>query len=312
MEMSLMLLDQILSMVLMGVMGFIAGKIGILTGEHSRVLSCVSIYIMTPCTLIVSFSSKRDMERIAGLLLAFVAAMLIHILFLAVNALLAKGKYGLTREEQASVIYNNAGSLIMPMVQNVLGLEYVLYTSSYLLVQNMFMWTQGQKLMGGVQKLTLKKILTTPAIMGIVVGMFLFFTGIPIPGVLRSAMEGMSACLAPLAMIVVGVMLAETDMKKVFLHVRIYLVCAVRLLLLPALGLLILVGLNYVWPHNDALNILFVCLLCTVGPAAATITQQAQLYHNPHAEYVASINVLTTLFCVVTIPLMSMLFWAMT
>ncbi len=311
MELSFLLVQQIVSMVLMGLAGFVLGRVKLVSVEQSRVLSCVCVYLVVPCCLITSFSGKRDMEKLMGLALGLVAAILVHLMYLAVNVFLTKGKYALTREEQASVIYNNAGNLIMPMVQSILGLEYVLYTSPYILVQNFLMWTHGQKLMGGAQKLSMKKILTTPAIASIFVGLLLFATGIQLPYPLRTAMEGLGSCMAPLSMLVIGIILSELELKAVFRQGRIYLVTAVRLILLPVLSIVILLALGRLCHISDGENILTVSLLCSIGPAASAITQQAQLFHNPNAGYVSSINVLTTIACAVTMPLMTMLFLAL-
>lgn len=311
MELSLLLVKQIISMVLMALAGFVLGRVKLVTSEQSRVLSCVCVYLVVPCCMITSFSGNRDLEKLAGLGLALVGAILIHGMYLLANIPMSRGKGALTREEQASVIYNNAGNLIMPMVQSVLGLEYVLYVSPYLLVQNLLMWTHGQKLMGGEQKFSVKKLLTTPAIVGIIVGMFLFITGIPLPGPLRSAMESLGSCMAPLSMLVIGIAMSELDLKEVFLQKRIYLVCFVRLVFLPLLSMAVLIFLSRVWPHSDAANILVVSLLCSVGPAASAITQQAQLYRNPRVGYVSSINVLSTILCAVTMPIMTMLLLAL-
>lgn len=311
MELSFLLMEQIVSMVLMALAGFVLGRVRLVTGEQSRVLSCVCVYLVVPCCLITSFSGNRNMEKLSGLALGFVAAVLIHLLYLGMNVLFTRGSRGLTREEQASVIYNNAGNLIMPMVQNILGLEYVLYTSSYMLVQNMLIWTHGQKLMGGEQRFSVKKIVTNPAIVGIMVGLFLFATGIPLPGPLRMGMESLGSCMAPLSMLVTGIAMSELDLKRVFLQGRIYLVVMIRLVVLPLLSIVILLFLGRVWPHSDVTNILVVSLLCAVGPAAAAITQQAQLFRNPNVGYVSSINVLSTILSAVTMPIMSMIFLAM-
>lgn len=311
MELSFLLMQQIVSMVMMGLAGYILGKSRLVTAEQSRVLSCVCVYLVVPCCLITSFSSKRDLSKLSGLALGLMCGVLIHLLYLAVNKVVFRGRLALTREEQASVIYNNAGNLIMPMVQSILGLEYVLYTSPYMLVQNLLMWTHGQKLMGGEQKLSVRKIVTNPAMMGIEIGMLLFVTGIPLPATLRSAMESLGGCIAPLSMVVTGILMSSLDLKQAFCQARIYWVSAIRLLVLPLLSMVVLVAVNRVWPHADATNILTVSLLCAIGPSASTITQQAQLYRNPNAGYVSSINVLTTIACAVTMPIMTMLFLAL-
>ena len=308
MELSFLLMQQIAGMVLMGLCGYVLGRLGLVTREQSRVLSCVCVYLAAPCSLITSFSGKRDMEKLAGLGLCLLGAVLVNLLYFLLSALLSKGTRPLTREEQASVMYNNAGNLIMPMVQNVLGLEYVLYTSPYQLVQNILIWTYGQWLMGGGQKLNLKKILRTPALAGIAIGLVLFAAGITLPPVLQTAMSGLSGCMGPLSMLVIGILISDTDLKQVFLGRRIYWIAFLRLILYPLLVLPLILVLGRLFPLEDGINILTVLLLSSIGPAASTVTQQAQFFRNPNSGYVSSINVLTILLSAVTMPLILWVF----
>ena len=53
---------------------------------------------------------------------------------------------------------------------------------------------------------------------------------------------------------------------------------------------------------------MLVTLLCAIGPSATTITQLAQMFRSPESRYVSSVNAVTTLLCVVTMPIMILLF----
>lgn len=114
--------------------------------------------------------------------------------------------------------------------------------------------------------------------------------------------------MAPLSMLVIGILFSELDLKRVLCQGRIYWVAGLRLLVYPLLSMAVLLALRVLWPHSDGDNVLLVSLLCAIGPAASAITQMAQLYHNPNSGYVSSINVLTTLLCAVTMPVMVLLF----
>ena len=48
-------------------------------------------------------------------------------------------------------------------------------------------------------------------------------------------------------------------------------------------------------------------LLAVITPSASTITQMCQVYGND-SQYASAINVMTTLFSIVTMPLMVLLF----
>lgn len=311
MQLSFLLMQQIVSMILMALAGYALGRTKIVTGENSRALSCVSVYLVIPCNLIISFISNKDSERLLGLGLSLATGLLIHVMYLVVNIPMSRGKMALTKEEQTSVIYNNAGNLIIPIVQSILGPEYVLYTSPYLLVQNILLWTHGQRLMGGEKSFRLRNVLTVPAIVGVEIGLVLFITGLPLPTPLFSAMNSLSNCAAPLCMLVTGIAISELKIKEVITYPRIYLVTFIRLVLLPGLTIAVLLVFSHLFPLREGTNILTVNLLAAIGPSASVIVQQAQLFHNPHVGYVSSINVLTTMLCVFTMPLAVMAFLAL-
>ena len=175
MELSLMLMEQILAMVLMAAAGFLAAKAGVLTGDQSRVLSKAVLYIALPCTLVNAFQTDYDPNILGAFLVTLAIAVLINGIFWLVCWLLDRTGRQLTPAEKASVIYSNAGNLIIPIVLNTLGQEYVFYTCSYMAFQGFLVWTHGQKLMGGEGRLTLKKVVKNPCLCAILMGMALFF-----------------------------------------------------------------------------------------------------------------------------------------
>ena len=54
-------------------------------------------------------------------------------------------------------------------------------------------------------------------------------------------------------------------------------------------------------------GILLIVFLAIIAPAASTVTQMSQVYGND-SKYASAINVMTTVVCVVTMPLMVMLY----
>ncbi|MBP3704949.1 MAG: AEC family transporter, partial [Clostridia bacterium] len=88
---------------------------------------------------------------------------------------------------------------------------------------------------------------------------------------------------------------------------RVWLVAFLRLIMVPLImiPLLKFTGVAQLVPNGG--QVLLVVLLATMTPSASTITQFAQVF-DKDAEYASSINVLTTLLCVVTIPLMVTLY----
>lgn len=310
MELSLLLLKQILSMTVMVLAGWIMARRGLLNCEESRIVSRVVIYILTPAALLDGFQTELDTNKLEGLLASLIGAVLIYAVFLGGTWLMGRGRRPLSAGEQACVVYSNSGNLIIPIIINTLGSEYVIYSCAYLLVQNLLTWTHGQVLLGGSRGLRVKTVVTNPCLCGIALGLFMFLMGLRLPGPVGGAVSSLGACLGPISMLVIGVMLAEADLKRAFASPAVYRVILLRLAAYPLLAALILWGMVQVWP-GEVTGALTVTLLCAIGPSATTLTQMAQLYENPESGYMSSINAVTTILCAVTMPVMIFLFQQM-
>ena len=221
--------------------------------------------------------------------------------------LLGRGKRPLTPGEQASVIYSNAGILIIPIILHTLGSEYVIYSCSYLLVQNLMTWTHGQALLGGGRGLTVRRVVTNPCLCAIFLGLAMFLLGVGLPGPVGNAVASLGTSLGPVSMVVIGVMLAEVDFRQAFSHPPIYRTIVLRLAVYPLLAMGIVLGVGALWP-GDMTAPLTVTLLCSCGPSAATLTQMAQLYRHPESGYMSSINAVTTVLCAATMPVVILLY----
>ncbi|WP_409969268.1 AEC family transporter [Bengtsoniella intestinalis] len=308
MELSLALAQQILSMVLICCVGYILARFNIVSPDQSYILSRVAVYALTPCTIMQSFQSELNHDQLSGLALAFICATVIHLVAIPIMHLL--GKAGITSEEKASAVYSNAGNFGIPLISGIasLGAGYVFYMSAFFATQNALLWSHGVTLMSGSAKVDVKKILKNPCMISIAVGLFFFFTQITLPGPIATTVSNLAACLGPICMLVIGLSLGGQDLKSVFSNKRVYGVAALRLLILPAVIMIPFYLLAQVWAHPDIENIIIVMFICALGPAASTVVQLSQIYQSKHIPYVSAINVVSTLLCAVTMPIMVFIF----
>ena len=107
-------------------MGFIIVKAGIVTDEDSKVLSKIVLYLIIPCVIINAFQVNYTPETVHGLLIAFIASVMLQILLLIIVSFMGK-PFCLNEVEIASIYYSNSGNLIVPIVTFILGQEWVLY-----------------------------------------------------------------------------------------------------------------------------------------------------------------------------------------
>lgn len=117
---ALLLMQQIAVLFLIMGLGFLIVKLGIVKTEDSRVLSMVTIYLVLPCVTIHAFQIEYSTKIRNGFLLAVAVAILIHVVLFVVCGILRK-LLKMDEVETASLIYSNAGNLILPLVTSILG-----------------------------------------------------------------------------------------------------------------------------------------------------------------------------------------------
>ena len=167
MEISLLLMEEIAKLFAIMLMGYAVVKAGLMKSSESKSVSVIMVYLVIPCVIINAFQVKYTPDVQKGLILACVAAVAVHILFLILTALL-KNILHLDAIERATVIYSNAGILVIPLVQELLGQEYVIYSSAYIAVQLILIWTHCKNMLCEEDKLEWKKVLLNVNIISII------------------------------------------------------------------------------------------------------------------------------------------------
>ena len=106
----------------------------------------------------------------------------------------------------------------------------------------------------------------------------------------------------------VGIYLAQTDLKNMFFKKSLYTISLVRLLVIPALAILLL------WPLPAAMLdmkiALFIAAACPVG---SNIAVYAQLHNQDYAYSVETV-IISTILAIVTMPIMvslAQMVWAL-
>ena len=305
MEISLLLMQQITELFLMIFMGYVIVKARLLKGEDSKVISKIVLYLIIPCVIINAFQVDYTSEKVQGLLLAFAASVMLQVLLLII--VWGAGRMGLNEVEKASVYYSNAGNLIMPIVTFVLGQEWVLYGCVFMSVQIVFVWSHGKWDLSRQSKIDWKKILLNINMVAVFAGVFLFFTKIRLPQILNQTFGSVGSMIGPASMMVTGMLIAEMSLKDIFTNGRVYFITFLRLIAVPAVALLLLKVSGLVNGSPDGKKLLLIVFLAVITPSASTITQMCQVYGND-SQYASAINVMTTLFSIVTMPLMVLLF----
>ena len=286
--------------------GFAIVKLGALKSSDAHALSVITLYLIAPAPLLTAFEVDLTPGLARSLALVFAVAFVANFVMYGLGWVFAR-LTGADVVERASVTYSNAGNLILPIVTSVLGEEYVVYTTGYMVVQTFMFWTLMQQMFTGETSISLRKVFSNVNIIALLVGFVFMLTGFRMPVVLDSAVRSLGSMIGPASMLIVGMTLAGLDLSTLRTHRRAPLVVLAKMVVFPLImiPLFKLTGVGALIPNGE--KIMMVPMLAVMSCTATTVTQFAQLHHRD-PEYASALSVATTLACIVTMPLMVQLY----
>ena len=203
MQISLLLMQQIAQLFLVLLMGYAVVKTGLLKASDSKVLSVVFVYLVMPCVVLNAFQIKDTPEIRTGLLYSMGIAVGMHVVFLLLNALFRKA-LKLDAVEQVNIIYSNAAALVIPIVQALLGEEYVVYSCAFVIVQLVLLWTHASACLQGSARLEWRKLLTNVNLIAIAAGAVLYLLHVSLPAPITSTLSSVGNMIGPMGMLLAG------------------------------------------------------------------------------------------------------------
>lgn len=306
MEISLVLLSKLTSMMIMAIVGYALIKLGLLKQEDRRVLSILLVYVLQPCLIVRSLQIDLTPERMQGFLYGLIFATSTMLLSLLVSELLKK-PFALDAIDRSTLIYANVGNLLLPLVSMALNDEMVFYCSTFQAPFNILMWTHCYSIIKGDRDINFRKIVANPNLIALFIGIILLLTHTKIPSVIEAAAKGFNDMVAASSMMLIGMVIAGIDIRSVFTHKKAYLISFGRLVALPILCMLLLYMTGFVQSHPSMRPIFMVITMGAAAPSATTIVQLAVL-HDRDAAKAGIYNVMSTILCVVTIPLIILIY----
>ena len=293
---------QVMVLFLTMIVGIIAAKQNIIDDHARKKLSDLLLYITSPFLVISSFNFKfsSDMLVSAGIVFNFSLAIHFFSIFLG-KLLFAKYPYEKQSVLKFILVFSNCGFMGFPVLEGLFGKTGVFYGSIYVAVFNAFIWTYGVMLFSkGSQQSSVKKALINPGIISVVVGFFIFLFSIELPKPVLQTLDMVGSMTSPISMLVIGAILAETNLKDIFTGFEVYYGTVLRLVVMPLIAILALtlIGIDR--------ELLRVCVVLVAMPAAANTVIFAEKYE-ANSLLASRCVALSTILSIVTIPLIMML-----
>lgn len=306
--MALNVFVQVVIMFIIMAIGILCYKKKMLSENVGAELSKFLLMIVNPCVILNAFQIEYKPELASGLMISALLAVISNTLGVVIATVFVK-KNPERKEyivERFAIVFSNCGFMGIPLIQAVVGDIGVFYASTYVAVFNLFTWTYGVSIMKG--KMTGKdiiKVLKSAPIISIAVGIIIFLFSIKLPVVIEKPIEFIANLNTPLAMIVTGIYLARTNVKEAIKNIRIFLVSGLRLIVVPLIMLVLFV---FIKADSDVFKSLLVAnMIATACPTASSTLMMSRMFDR-NAEYASMIITISTLFSILTIPIIMMVF----
>ena len=202
---------------------------------------------------------------------------------------------------QYGTLVSNSGILGTVIAEGIFGSLGVLYAPVYVIPQRIIMWTLGVSYFEGTsdKKAALRRVALNPCVLAVAAGLVIMLAQLHLPAVVSLTIKNVAGGNTMCAMMLVGTVLAQTDLKTIA-EGQVLRYCAVRLLLRPGLTLLAcrLAGV-------DGL-VTSVAVVLSGTPAPTTVSALATKY-GVGEQLAAKCVVSSTLLSLATIPLWCLL-----
>lgn len=297
----LTVVERVCTLFLMIFVGYLCGKLGAITKRGAQQITSILFYIVTPALIVSSLQDMIGKVTMGNLLtaggLAIVcmgASILISTLFFR------KSLNERKRVLQFAAAYSNCGFMGLPLAQAVLGETGVAYASMFMVVFNLFVWTHGYMSVSSIRNFDWKRIVTNPGLIGLIVGLPLFAFSLRIPSLFLFPISSFASMNTPLAMIVIGCFISRVNLKEIFQDADLYLLSAIRLLLIPLACFFILLPLGVDKEVGTCV------LILSAAPSAANTAMFAAQFHGD-TKLASKSVAFTTLFSMITMPVFLLL-----
>lgn len=299
MDLAVITMQQVGILFFMILAGYASVRYGLIKMESKKAFSELLMNLVVPAMILESYMAEFDMKVFSNLMLTFGLGIILHALAVVVTLIVTRKK----KNDDAAIlkfacIFSNAGYMGFPLIRALFGMEGLLYASAFLSIFTIFMWTIGYILVSGEvdKKRIVRNICTQPSMISIVLGLIIYLGRIKVPAMISQPLGLLGAMNTPLSMIITGMMIAGSNLKRMFTDRRQVFIVAVRMFLIPALSFLLLKIMGIHGMVVEAVLLLEAC-----PTAAVTSVFAVQFGHDE--ELAAGAVVITTFLSIFTLPM---------
>lgn len=280
--------------------GYAANRLGILGGETDKKVSKLLLTVTMPAMILGAVCTGDALPEpsvVLGVLRVGLVFYLLEFAFaLAVPPLLGgtPGQKGVWRY---TLVFPNVGFIGYPVAVALFGPEALFYAVILVLPFNLLSFTLGPLMLTGAKRFSLRQMFS-PCVCASIGALALALARLRPPAMVGEALEFVGSVTVPLSLMFVGSLLAGLSLGRLLASPRLWILTAVRLLVMPA-ALCPLLR----WMGTEAM-ILGIAATQMAMPAAVNGSLLCMEYGGD-AECMAQITFVSTLASILTIPIVA-------
>ena len=287
------------------IVGYVLCKLGYMGDKFDQKLSAIVIDLTCPALILSSVMGNTlpDRSLIMPLLgVGFLTYFILLIFGFLVPRLITKN-----RDDQGMIgfalMFANVGFIGYPIVSSIFGPHAIFYAALLNMPNTFFIFTAGVMLVKGeysIRQLN-PKVLFSPAMIAAFVAALLVALNVHTPDIIARPVTMVGNITVPAALMVIGSSMARLPLKEIIGSTKVYVSSVIRLVVIP-LSLYFLFKVCGVDEVVNDINTVVIAM-----PVASFGTMFCMKYgRNP--ALMTEITFITTVFSIITIPLVTMLF----
>lgn len=326
MEIFLNTFNQTLLLFLLILAGYLLVKLGVIPPEGSRILSKLENSLIIPALVMTTFMKNFTPDKLSEYGKLFLLSFALWAVIMPIAIICSRWIYKDAYRRKIALYglsFANFGFMGNAVVLAVYGSELFAKYSVFVipLWTMIYLWgvptlllsddaDGGEKGDTRVKKLLKKlKPLVNPMFVGMLLGMVIGITGLgellPAGNFFSSAIEQTGACMSVIAMLITGMTVASCNFAYIIKNVRIYILSAVRLIVIP----LIFIAVFALVPKNGVTDETFLtCAICAISMPLGLNTIVVPGAYGRDTSDAAGMALISHVLAVVTIPLVFTVF----
>ena len=300
-------LEVMVMLFTMVILGYAACKLGYMGDKFDKKLSSIVVDITCPILVLSSVMGDEMPDR--SLILPLVGVGFLTYIILLVFGFWVPRFISKNHDDQGmigfSLMFANVGFIGYPIVASIFGPKAVFYAALLNVPNTFFIFTAGVILVKGEYSIRQfnPKVLLSPALIGAFIAALLVAFGVHTPEMIARPITMVGNITVPAALMIIGSSMARLPLREIIGSGKVYATSFLRLVIVP-LSVYFLFRLCGVNTLINNINTVVIAM-----PVASFGTMFCMKYgRNP--SLMTEATFITTLFSIITIPLITLLFGA--